>query len=323
MAHTLNVYTVEFKDRESPTTRTAFLREGLCDPYSCLLQFCLLNNNVMRRVPDGAKESQTGDEITGVSTGKTFKIIRYDVDDDSRSICGLVEVGGYGRTGKLISAETGEEKTDIEKTDSTTEPFYFHFYVPDGMSTGLFIAQRIGIRGLKTCADVLLAEHARDYSHQFKFDVMGNRRALKAMIEGAIPKEIRITRRKSAQDSDAVMARTRIAGELIEEGAIVKVSVIPKTSDNLIIGTLKRLIADEGQPNDLIRFAGLEHPDSIEVVLEKGGRTQIMSISEPDENPIRFSLGSEVAIGSDGHPVYNQLKDYANKLSRDLIRELV
>jgi hypothetical protein len=309
----LNAYAVRMKQAYTASWATMTLH-GPVDGYNLTLEYLKGIKNQLQRLgaPGGGRQA----------TSRAFEVKRVYSDEKERSIWGIIDAGEFGRTGRLVDIDSEEETHLRKRNESELMPYYFRFLFHEGISRGIFLAQRIGFGALKPALDVAYRRYLNPREITIEMPGLTHADMLQSYLTNGELKGLRVVTHKKAQESSELLKKTRVDGEKLEDGTRLELVMRRPKGLGKVMDTLRSVVNGHRPMHDLVEVYGLDDPEDVLAEVEQDGRRRTLSLVRKSDTGISYDLTNEVDFDSNGHPVFASLDAYAKGLCTELAEKL-
>jgi len=311
----LSAYTIRLKERNQQSNEwLAFKQGGAVDAHQMIHGILLkLKNKVV-------DFSGIDDDPSSVSrrVSKAFRIRTLRRSRQKGTIWGLVECGDYGRASTLVNVESGKQTHRKTKDEADMPPYYFRIEVPDDSTVAVLVAQRIGISGLKGILGAAIRRGISSLGYTVKFGTLTPSDLLQAYLTQGQVEEIRVLTHSQPNDPRDAIKHTKINGQKIAAGTKLELSLKRKNGLTGAISAAVGVMTHVKNVRELVEVYGLDNPEEVSVVVEKGGSRRTFKTINPGEIGIKYDITDDVAYDSNNNPKFGSI----NKIARDWCAEL-
>ncbi|WP_147265153.1 hypothetical protein [Micromonospora sp. LHW51205] len=248
-------------------------------------------------------------------------LIAETVRAEDRSIHTTVRSGSHGHQSTLRDVETHQDTYERQANEAELIPLRNLFVIPHNSLAGIFLTERVGVRGLKSSLDHILTRtfSARFPGFSIELSPLAPEAAVKASIEEGELKKIRLVRYGIPSD----VADQYNLGAHEEELGIMELVLKPDRALAFPKQKVRDALNDNSLPA-LLEIRGLDYHDiKLEVKVGKSMRTLTVTQERPPR--VTFPLPENKQIPS-GRPtddvVYEVAAEVVAELAKDLsIRE--
>lgn len=313
-------YTIDLKSRREGMPRQ-FSLDGEFDAFSMLAEyFKSIRYQILRL--------GTPDPDTGVySDPRGLKLQELKVHRDERRIDGVFYFGESGLLLPIVNMTTDEVVGELTKDQATVAPYYFSLWAEDNARRVCLLLQKSGTIGIKGMIEHDMKRHFRTDTESWvvKFSPLADMTAMSRFIEQGVLKDIVLINQGKAEESRKRLKRFKVDGKSIDEedgGGRVTLRI---QHPNLVKDAAKKIIgiATKARPvSDLVSAPGFDTYDEMKVEVERGGRTQVFSMTNPAESMFRFDITKDIWREPTGHPSLASLRRRTKEIYDD-IRTLI
>ncbi|MBN3872186.1 hypothetical protein [Nostoc sp. JL33] len=125
-----------------------------------------------------------------------------NIQEEGRSISGLIESGIYGISSNLRDVETDSITYKKKKSDAEVLPFYFLIYIPKDTNEGILLLQRTGKYGIRTHFGIFLDKYFSDKFPGFAVEIntLVQEEIIKRILYGGTIKKVRCVKYQAPID---------------------------------------------------------------------------------------------------------------------------
>lgn len=324
MARTIAIgaYTIRLKTRREGVP-TEFSLGGEFDGFSLLKDYFTARHRQLIRV--GTPDPET-DEYTD-PRGMKLRVLQ--VDEASRRIDGIFDYGEAGAVRDIADFQTDKIVGQLTKTQAAFDPFYFSVWAEDRSRSALLLLQRLGVSGIKGMLEYDLKQYFRTETDGWvvALNALADLTALKEFIKSGVLRDIVLINRGATRESRRTLRRFQIKGTSLDqsEGAgQVTLRIEHDLTANLknIASTVVGVARKTKPLSSLVRAPGFDEYDEMKVQVERNGRTQTFSLTNPSESIFKFDLTNKVRREASGHPSLTSMRENARVIYDD-VRTLI
>ncbi|MEU5552755.1 hypothetical protein ABZ738_23555 [Micromonospora sp. NPDC047793] len=244
-------------------------------------------------------------------------LIAEAVRAEDRSLYATVRSGSHGYQSTLRDVDTHQDTYERQPNEAELIPLRNLFIVPHNSLAGIFLTERVGVRGLKSSMDHILTRTfgARYPGYALELSPLAPEAAVKASIEEGELKKIRLVRYGIPSD----VADQYNLGSHEEELGIMELVLKPDRA----LAFPKQKVRDALNDNSLpamLEIRGLDYHDiKLEVKVGKSMRTLTVTQERPPR--VTFPLPENKKIPS-GRPTDEAVYEVASEVIEELARDL-
>ena len=233
-------------------------------------------------------------------------------DTNGRKLHGIIQKGDFGIETNIYNLETRALSYHREVNDVEFMPYYFLLYVPNNSRNCYLALQKTGVSGIKTNFEKDFKEYYRDNYDDYwvKFNPLIPRDLIEQLLGRG-----RVTKLRLIQNQ----VRSDIADNYLDEIRRDRINTI-ELRINAKKGTgfdIADRIMDHfsgGQiVTDFIQVENFEY-DTIKVEIDVNGKKKTIDLLNPENLISTINFDEEIEIGSDGHPVFDEIDRMANEI---------
>ena len=260
------------------------------------------------------------DSFVDDDTRKLLRVNKRSRSTTQRILRGIVNVGEFGYEADLHDVTTGTVPYRRTLDDAEMMPFYFLAHLPEKATRGVFILQRRGQRGIRT-------DLVRDFERYCRENDPGIRIECNPLIPPQLINQFlddgRLTRIRFIRHtipSDVVDAY-EWSGAREEEG-VAELSVTSRGPRGLgLLGRVREVAFGDRRVQDVIELKDFEY-DNVKVEIELNGKSKTFDLSDILKIRASNDITEDVALGADGHPVFESIDGIAVDYLRDVLQTL-
>ena len=275
--YSVAAYTFKIRQKYASATSANYLRLTNFDQSnSDLLQFIYAFCNSVTTKP-----------IKHKTEGKYLQVL--NVNEQGRIIRSEMESGGYGLRSRLVDVEMNSESYQRTINDAELLPLRNLFAVPLDSPTGLFITERVGIRGLKsTFVAALQRSFGRTYP-DFALDVnaLAPEQAVKSSLDKGELKGIRLVRYGIPRD----LEEQYYLGAHEKEIGTVETILKPDRGMPFSKRRLEQALESDDRAG-LLEWRGLDYHD-IKLEVKVGRQTRTLTVTKDKPPRVTFPIDDD------------------------------
>jgi hypothetical protein len=234
---------------------------------------------------------------------------------DGADIFGTLERGEFGFSSRGIKADTFAASYKRSANDAEMIPYYFRFHLPDEEYNGFLIIQRLGTHSPYTDVRDRLMQAFREANpgHRLRVGALVPSELLEQLQKGKIKTLKVVVHKKTGDKADSFLKGTEETLGTIEQVYRAKRDhalwpVAPSWLKDIMTGKTK-----------IVKV--FPQAERIAVGVDYNGRTRTFDVSERDDAAPYIDISKVVKL-SDGHPVFDEINEYAEGLVEDLRGQL-
>jgi hypothetical protein len=299
-------YTVKVRPRQSSPDDANYRPLSNFDgQQSDVLQFVLAFCN-----------SVTTNPIHHKSEEKYLRVRR--VNGQGRVVRTEIESGSHGLVSTLVNVTENSETYRRKATDAELLPLRNLFAVPIDSHVGLFITERVGIRGLRsTLVPTLHRSFSAAYS-DFILDIdpLAPEHAVKSALEAGQLKGVRLVRYSipaSLEDQYQI-------GHHEENFGTMELVLKPRRGLSFRKQVLVRAL-ESGDHAGLLEWNGQIFKD-MKLEVKIGGKIRTVTVTKEKMPRVTFPIGDDAELDPSGRPTDSAFYAHSMSIIRDLGEEV-
>jgi hypothetical protein len=253
--------------------------------------------------------------LIGKSEVVTWQVRQYE--NDGETIAGIVEVGDYGYTTRLMDVQSGAAAYNRRPNDAEMVPMFFALDAPDHARTGIIILQKHGIRSPLSFFTEAFRNFFQQRFPEHLLDMVPfvAQTTLNAFRDGQL-QQITLVKYELAPDL-AAQVRLRVPrGVSVSMETTIKV----RNKGRLAMPAwVRNYFTKREEGAHLPPLPG--EADAVRVQVTHRGQLRTIQLGRPEDMVPYLDATDEVETRN-GHPVYASIKRYAFSLLADAQTEI-
>ena len=255
------------------------------------------------------------DYYVDVERRKLLRVSRASSSKSKRVLRGIVLSGEYGYEADLYDMEASTVSYRRSQRDAEMMPFYFLVHLPKGVNEGILILQKRAQFGIRTA-------FLRDFEHYFNEFYP----RIQIEINSLVPPQLINRYLQDGNLTTLRFIRFRIPSDVIdsyeggghvEEEGTAELVIKARRRDGIpLLARVRDVVNGNRSVTEMIELRDFDY-DNVKVEIELNGKRKIFDLSNIMSLQANYDITQDVAIGGDGHPVFESIDALALDLLED------
>ncbi|MFI7518956.1 hypothetical protein [Micromonospora globbae] len=244
-------------------------------------------------------------------------LIAETVRAEDRTIYTTIRSGSHGYQSTLRDVETHQDTYERQANEAELIPLRNLFVVPRNSLAGIFLTERVGVRGLKSSLDSILTRSFGAAFPGFAIDLspLAPEAAVKASIEEGELKKIRLVRYGIPSD----IADQYNLGAHEDELGVMELILKPDRALSFPKHKVRKALNDNSLPA-MLEIRGLDYHD-IKLEVKVGRSMRTLTVTQERPPRVTFPLPENKKLPS-GRPADETVYEVASEVVEELARDL-
>ncbi|MEM5405123.1 hypothetical protein [Paraburkholderia unamae] len=247
---------------------------------------------------------------------KMLRVERLAANADCTFICATIHTGEYGFESRLFDSKESTVKHKRTVTEAELIPFFVSIVLPKDAEWGVLMLQRFKNFGIRDfIAPGLQARFEATHHAKLQIERLVPSTFVQQLYKDGLVKTMRFVRYSMPDDIANALGKDVYTPHVQEVELVVKAKrkhALPK------LGGITDLLDGTKNFSDVVSIKDWDY-DTIKLEMEFGGRRRTIEVDKPFKATPNLDITENVAVGADGHPVWDDLVSEAAQFSVDLL----
>ncbi|MDF5734538.1 MULTISPECIES: hypothetical protein [unclassified Nostoc] len=241
-----------------------------------------------------------------------------NIQEEGRSISGLIESGIYGISSNLRDVDTDSITYKKKKSDAEVLPFYFLIYIPKDTNEGILLLQRTGKYGIRTHFGIFLDKYFSDKFPGFAVEIntLVQEEIIKRILYGGTIKKVRCVKYQAPID--------RVDG--LDEGhqeIPYNMEIVLSANKIPFMGKIQNFFNSTSSVKSLIELRDFNFDyDTVKVDVDLDGSLRTFDLGCLQRARAYYDISDQVVIDSDDYPTLQSIQTITKIYLKEVINQM-
>jgi len=248
---------------------------------------------------------------------KTYmKVLR--IENEGRSICGILESGIYGLSSNIRDVDTDSIAHKKKKNHADVLPFYLLAYIPEDTDEGILILQRTGKYGIRSnfgsSIEKYFSAHYRGFT--VEINTLLQEEIIKKILYSGTIKKLRCVKYQAPVDSfDGLDDGHNETSYNME--VVLSANRIP------VMEKIKSFFDLKENVRSLIELRDFNFSyDTVKVEVEVDGSLRTFDLGHLNRTRTYFDISDSTRLDADDHPVFESIHEITKCYLNEMIEQM-